>query len=113
LEELTCQTLESWSRSRRVVGNAEHLPGKANPRFVVTSYAVERLAAAPALFSCFAEPPKGSLKPQKALASGGNSHKHANKRRSLADPGTARSIAVPDSNIGALGGARRLRRRQN
>ena len=80
-EELTYQTLESWSRSRRVVGKAEYLPGKANPRFVVTSYAVERLAAAPELFSCFAEPPMGSLKPQKALASGGNSHKHANNRR--------------------------------
>ena len=80
-EELTYQTLESWSRSRRVVGKAEYLLGKANPRFVVTSYAVERLAAAPELFSCFAEPPMGSLKPQKALASGGNSHKHANNRR--------------------------------
>ena len=27
----------SWSRRRRVVGKAEHLPGKANHRFVVTS----------------------------------------------------------------------------
>jgi Transposase DDE domain group 1 len=32
------RTRTSWSRSRRVVGKAEHLPGdKANPRFVVTS----------------------------------------------------------------------------
>jgi hypothetical protein len=31
------RTLESWSRRRRVVGKAEALPGKANPRFVVTS----------------------------------------------------------------------------
>ena len=30
-------TLTSWSRKRRVVGKAEHLPGKSNPRFVVTS----------------------------------------------------------------------------
>jgi hypothetical protein len=30
-------TLESWSRSRRVVGKAEHLAQGANPRFVVTS----------------------------------------------------------------------------
>ena len=30
-------TLKSWSRERRVVAKAEHLPGKANPRFVVTS----------------------------------------------------------------------------
>ena len=31
------RTLESWSCARRVVGKAEQLPGKANPRFVVTS----------------------------------------------------------------------------
>lgn len=44
--ELTYETLDSWSRSRRVVAKAEYLPtagasgeGKANPRFVVTSLA--------------------------------------------------------------------------
>ena len=31
------RTLKSWSRSRRVVGKAEHLKKGANPRFVVTS----------------------------------------------------------------------------
>lgn len=31
------QTLESWSRPRRVVGKAEHLDKGANPRFIVTS----------------------------------------------------------------------------
>lgn len=31
------QTLQTWSHERRVVGKAEQLPGKANPRFVVTS----------------------------------------------------------------------------
>jgi len=31
------QTRKSWSCPRRVVGKAEHLPQKANPRFVVTS----------------------------------------------------------------------------
>jgi hypothetical protein len=31
------QTLDSWSRSRRVVGKAEYLDGGENPRFVVTS----------------------------------------------------------------------------
>jgi hypothetical protein len=31
------QTLESWSRSRRVVGKAEYLDKGENPRFVVTS----------------------------------------------------------------------------
>jgi len=31
------QTLDSWSRARRVVGKAEHLDKGANPRFIVTS----------------------------------------------------------------------------
>lgn len=31
------QTLDSWSRPRRVIGKAEHLRKGANPRFVVTS----------------------------------------------------------------------------
>ena len=42
--DLTYETLDSWSRSRRVVAKEEYLPtagasgeGKANPRFVVTS----------------------------------------------------------------------------
>jgi hypothetical protein len=36
-KDFTYQTLDSWSRSRRVVGKAEHLPGRSNPRFVVSS----------------------------------------------------------------------------
>jgi hypothetical protein len=32
------QTLESWSRSRRVVGKAEYLDKGENPRFIVTSF---------------------------------------------------------------------------
>jgi len=47
--ELRYRTRKSWSRTRRVVGKAEYLPGKANPRFVVTNLAVER-AAAPRLY---------------------------------------------------------------
>jgi Transposase DDE domain group 1 len=31
------RTLDSWSRTRRVVAKAEHLPKGSNPRFVVTS----------------------------------------------------------------------------
>jgi hypothetical protein len=31
------RTLDSWSRARRVVAKAEHLPQGANPRFIVTS----------------------------------------------------------------------------
>jgi hypothetical protein len=46
-KDFTYQTLNSWSCSRRVVGKAEHLPDKSNPRFVVTSYPSERIAAAP------------------------------------------------------------------
>src|SRR5699024_9944597 len=37
------RTLNSWSCTRRVVGKAEYLPGKANPRFVVTSLALHRV----------------------------------------------------------------------
>lgn len=33
------RTKDSWSRARRVVAKAEHLVGKSNPRFVVTSLA--------------------------------------------------------------------------
>lgn len=36
-KDFSYQTLDSWSRSRRVVGKAEHLDKGANPRFVVTS----------------------------------------------------------------------------
>ena len=46
-KDFTYQTLKSWARARRVVGKAEHLIDKANPRFVVTSYSTERMAAAP------------------------------------------------------------------
>jgi hypothetical protein len=41
------RTRKSWSRERRVVGKAEQLPGKANPRFVVTSLPPARMRAAP------------------------------------------------------------------
>jgi DDE family transposase len=46
-KDFTYQTRESWSCSRRVVGKAEHLPDKSNPRFVVTSYPLARMTAAP------------------------------------------------------------------
>jgi len=39
------RTLKSWSCERRVVGKAEQLPGKANPRFVVTSFDAQRWPA--------------------------------------------------------------------
>ena len=39
------RTLTSWSAERRVVGKAEQLPGKSNPRFVVTSFDAERWPA--------------------------------------------------------------------
>jgi hypothetical protein len=37
----------SWSRRRRVVAKAEHIGGKSNPRFVVTSLQAETWAAQP------------------------------------------------------------------
>ncbi len=44
--ELTYRTQKTWSRERRVVAKAEQIAGKANPRFVVTSWSVERTDAA-------------------------------------------------------------------
>lgn len=38
-------TRDSWSRRRRVVGKAEHILGKANPRFVVTSLSPQHATA--------------------------------------------------------------------
>jgi hypothetical protein len=40
------QTLDSWSRSRRVIGKAEHLAKGSNPRFVVTSLSADESDAA-------------------------------------------------------------------
>jgi hypothetical protein len=39
------RTRKSWSCERRVVGKAEVLPGKSNPRFVVTNLSESRAAA--------------------------------------------------------------------
>ena len=39
------QTLKSWSRSRRVIGKAEHLAKGSNPRFVVTSLSADEFDA--------------------------------------------------------------------
>jgi len=39
------RTLDSWSRDRRVVAKAEHLPKGANPRFIVTSLAADEIDA--------------------------------------------------------------------
>jgi len=40
-KEFVYQTRESWTRARRVIAKAEHLPKGANPRFVVTSHPAE------------------------------------------------------------------------
>lgn len=45
-KDFTYQTLKTWSRRRRVVGKAEWLPGKGNPRFVVTSLSKDAFDAA-------------------------------------------------------------------
>lgn len=39
------KTLKSWSRERRVIGKAEHLPKGSNPRFVVTSLSPDKIDA--------------------------------------------------------------------
>jgi len=44
-KDFTYRTRTSWSRARRVIGKAEHLPKGPNPRFVVTTFSPERLAA--------------------------------------------------------------------
>ncbi len=44
-KDFSYRTLDSWSRSRRVVGKAEHLAKGANPRFVVTSLKKAKIAA--------------------------------------------------------------------
>ena len=45
--ELRYRTRSTWSCSRRVIAKAEHIEGKANPRFVVTNLPEEELAAQP------------------------------------------------------------------
>ena len=45
--DLAWRTRDSWSRPRRVVAKAEHLPQGANPRFVVTSLPADQIAARP------------------------------------------------------------------
>lgn len=44
-KDFNYQTLKSWSRSRRVIGKAEHLEKGANPRFVVTSLGADQIDA--------------------------------------------------------------------
>ena len=43
--DFTYRTRHSWSRRRRVIGKAEHLPAGSNPRFVVTSLPVAAMKA--------------------------------------------------------------------
>jgi hypothetical protein len=45
--EFIYQTLDSWDCARRVIAKAEHLDKGENPRFVVTSLSVEKMAAQP------------------------------------------------------------------
>ncbi len=44
-QDFRYRTLDSWSRERRLIGKAEHLPRGASPRFVVTSLGAGRMAA--------------------------------------------------------------------
>jgi hypothetical protein len=43
--DFSWRTLDSWSRERRVVAKAEHLPKGSNPRFVVTSLSAAEIDA--------------------------------------------------------------------
>jgi len=43
-KDLQYETLDSWTRTRRVVGKAEYLIDKQNARFVVTSQTIESIA---------------------------------------------------------------------
>ena len=43
--DFTWSTLDSWTRTRRVVAKAEHLPQGSNPRFVVTSLSAAEIDA--------------------------------------------------------------------
>jgi len=44
-KDFSYQTLDSWSRSRRVIGKAEYVSLGENPRFVVTSYLTDEADA--------------------------------------------------------------------
>lgn len=46
-KDFSYRTRKSWSRERRVIGKAEHLPKGSNPRFVVTSLSAERFEPRP------------------------------------------------------------------
>jgi len=45
-QELRYRTRDSWSKTRRVVAKSEVLPGKENPRFIVTSLSSDYAGAA-------------------------------------------------------------------
>ena len=44
-KDFVYRTRTSWSRERRVVGKAEYLPGRENPRFIVTNQPVGAVGA--------------------------------------------------------------------
>lgn len=43
--DIVYETRDSWSRPRRVVAKAEHIEGKENPRYIVTSLSAEQWPA--------------------------------------------------------------------
>jgi len=47
------QTLDSWSRERRVIGKAEYMDKGENPRFVVTSLSPEQMGAQGLYEDCY------------------------------------------------------------
>jgi hypothetical protein len=52
-EDFVYTTRKSWSRTRRVIGKAEHLSKGANPRFIVTSLSREEFGARALYEQCY------------------------------------------------------------
>lgn len=68
------RTKKSWSRARRVVGKAEHLENKANPRFVVTSLppALKELQTSSSSASSACQPSRSPTPPAQSTSGRGS-----------------------------------------
>ena len=68
--EFRYRTRKSWTRERRVIAKAEYLPGKENPRFVVTSLAEGEPQAVYEKLYCARGEMENRIKEQLALFAG-------------------------------------------
>ena len=81
---MACQTHQSWSRKRRVVGKAEVTEQGRNPRFVVTNLATGDFAPAKLykeIYCARAEMENQFKVQQLVLFAGRTSNQHADHRR--------------------------------